>query len=92
MIKQIEKQVRDLQRELNEMQKKRDTLRLQPCRGDREIHEKELILDNLDRQIEKIKEDIGELEKKRRSLLSISYKGEDFGVFRDGCPGPGEEN
>ncbi len=91
MIKQIEKQAKDLQRELAEMQKKREVLRLQPCRGDREIHEKESVLDDLERRIEKIKEDIRELDKKRRALLSISLKGDTYGVFGEGRPPQKEE-
>lgn len=81
MIKHIEKQVKDLQKELAEMQKKRDSLRLQPCRGDQEILKKEAMLNEFDLRIEKIKEDIKELEKKRRGLLSISIKADTYGVF-----------
>jgi hypothetical protein len=41
MIKQLENQIRDLQKELAEIQKDRAVLRLQPCRGDSEIRGKE---------------------------------------------------
>ncbi|MCX5907007.1 MAG: hypothetical protein NTY64_07420 [Deltaproteobacteria bacterium] len=70
MIKQLEKQVREIQKELAEMQKKRVVLRLQPCRGDKEIREKEEMLDTLDRQIDSLKEKIGEIDKKRRAIMS----------------------
>ncbi len=46
MIKQLEKQIRDLQRELAEVQKGQSALRLQPCRGDSEIREKDGKLEN----------------------------------------------
>jgi hypothetical protein len=34
MVKQLENQIRDLQRELSEIQRDKAALRLQPCRGD----------------------------------------------------------
>jgi len=41
MTTDLEKQIRDLQKELAEVQKERALLRLQPCRGDSEIREKD---------------------------------------------------
>jgi len=72
MIKQIERQVRELQKELTEVQKERDQLRLKPCRGDREIQEKEGLLDGLDKRIAGINESIQELGKKRRGIVAAS--------------------
>jgi len=74
MIKQIERQVRDLQKELLGLQKEWDLTRLQPCRGDAEIRKKEEILDELDRRIDSINDKIRELERKRRELMSVSVK------------------
>jgi ribosomal protein L29 len=40
MIKELEIQIRDLQKELAEIKKNQAVLRLQPCLGDLEIREK----------------------------------------------------
>ncbi|MBI5969094.1 MAG: hypothetical protein HY882_14710 [Deltaproteobacteria bacterium] len=74
MIKQIERQVRDLQKELLELQKEWDLTRLQPCRGDTEIRKKDELLDELDKRIDSINDKIRELERKRRELMSESVK------------------
>ena len=37
MIKELENQIRDLQKELAEIKKDQAVLRIQPCRGDSEI-------------------------------------------------------
>jgi hypothetical protein len=79
MTKQLEKQVREIQKELAEVQKKREALRLQPCRGDKEILQKEEMLDKLDRQVESLKEKVGEMVKKRRNLLSSPTINEGYG-------------
>ena len=72
MIKQLEKQIRDLQKELAEVQKGQDALRLQPCRGDSEIREKDGKLDDLDRRAKIIRESMQDLERKRQVLMSES--------------------
>ena len=41
MIKQLENQIRDLQKELAEIKKDQAVLRLQPCLGDSEIRVKD---------------------------------------------------
>jgi len=74
MIKQIERQIRELQKELSEVRKGRDTTRLQPCGGDVEIRKKNELLDELDKRIESLNDKIRELEKKRRELMSESLK------------------
>ena len=72
MINQLERQVRDLQKELAEVQKDRAVLRLQPCRGDSEIREKDGKLDELDRRIKIINETMRDLTRKRQLLISES--------------------
>lgn len=74
MIKQIEGQVRELQKKLGESQKERKLLRLQPCKGDLEIRQKEEEIDHLDKSIESLNQQIRELEKKRREMMSEALK------------------
>jgi chromosome segregation ATPase len=72
MIKQLENKIRDLQKELAEVQKNQAVLRLQPCRGDSEIREKDEKLDELDRRAKNINETIRDLTRKRQLLISES--------------------
>ena len=72
MIKQLEKQIRDLQKELAEVRKGQAALRLQPCRGDSEIREKDGKLEELDRRAKTINETIRDLERKRQKLMAES--------------------
>jgi chromosome segregation ATPase len=72
MIKEFEKQIRNLQKELAEVQKGQAALRLQPCRGDSEIREKDGKLEELDRRAKTISETIRDLEGKRQSLMAES--------------------
>jgi chromosome segregation ATPase len=72
MIKQLEKQIRDLQKELAEIQKGQAGLRLQPCRGDSEIREKDGKLEELDKRAKSIRETIRDLERKRQKLMAES--------------------
>jgi prefoldin subunit 5 len=74
MTKQIERQIRDLQKEMAEAQRERDLLRLRPCRGDMEIREKDEGLDRIDKRIDSIQSLIRELEKKRREVMSAGVK------------------
>jgi len=74
MIKQIERQVRELQRELMEVQNDRDSIRLQPCWGDAEIRQKDKSLDGLEKRIDAIYEKIRELERRRREMMSEALK------------------
>ena len=74
MIKQIERQVRDLQRELSEIQKEWNLVRLQPCRGDGDIRQKDRKLNSLEERVETIQDQIRELERKRRDVLSGMVK------------------
>ena len=72
MIKQLENQIRDLQKERAEIQKDQAVLRLQPCRGDSEIGGKDAKIDELDRRATAIKETIRDMTRKRQLLISES--------------------
>jgi len=72
MIKELEKQIRDLQKELAEVRKGQAALRLQPCRGDLEIREKDEKSDELERRAKTISETIRDLERKRQRLMTES--------------------
>jgi len=64
MSKELENQIRDLQKELAAIQKDQAVLRLQPCRGDSEIREKDEKFDGLDRRAKAINETIRDLARK----------------------------
>ena len=72
MIKQLENQIRDLQKELTEIQKDQAVLRLQPCRGDSEIRGKDAKFDELDRRAKAINETLRGMTRKRQLLISES--------------------
>jgi chromosome segregation ATPase len=76
MIKELENQIRDLQKELAEIQKDQTVLRLQPCRGDSELREKDAKLDELDRRAKAINENIWGMTRKHQLLISESNKRE----------------
>jgi chromosome segregation ATPase len=77
MIKQIEKEIRDLQKALAEVQKGQAALCLQPCQGDFEIREKDEKLEELGRQAKTINGTIHDLQRKRQVLMSESIMKED---------------
>ena len=77
MIKQMERQVRDLQKDFSEIQKEWNLVRLQPCRGDGDIRQKDEKLNSLEERMEAIQDQIRELERKRRDVLSGSVRKED---------------
>ena len=70
MITELEKQIRDLQKELAGIKKDQSVLRLQPCRGDSEIMEKDAKFDELDRRAKTIRETIRDLTRKHQLLIS----------------------
>jgi hypothetical protein len=70
MIKQLENQIRDLQKELVEIQKDKAVLRLQPCRGDSDIRGKDAKFDELDRRAKAINETTRDMTRKRQLLIS----------------------
>jgi len=65
MIKQLENQIRDLQKELAEVQMGQAALRLQPCRGDAEIRKKDAKFDELDRRATILRKTLMDLTRKR---------------------------
>jgi len=75
--KQIERQIRDLQKDLLDAKKEADLLRLQPCTGDFELRKKEEAMTEIENRMDTISQNIRELEKKRRELMSTAAK--DFG-------------
>ncbi len=77
-MKTIERQIRDLQKELAETQKEQSSLRLQPCKGDAEIRAKEARLDEMDKRARSLKESIRELERKNRERISEPSKNEEY--------------
>ena len=78
MDKQIERQIRDLQRGLAEIKKEQSSLRLQPCKGDAGIRAKEEKLDGLDKRARSLKESIRELERKNQEWMSGPFKKEGY--------------
>ena len=72
MSKELENQIRDLQKELAEIRKDQAVLRLQPCRGDSEIRGKDAKFDDLDRRAKAINETIRGMTRKRQLLISES--------------------
>ena len=75
---ELEQQIRGLQKELAEVQTEQSALRLQPCRGDSDIMEKDAKLDDLDRRATNLKKTIVDLTRKLQLLISQS-------TSREGC-------
>ena len=74
MIKQIERQIRDLRKEAAEIQKEETATRLQPCKGDAQIRQKEDKLAELGQRSRIIRESIRELERKKQLAMSEPLK------------------
>lgn len=73
-VKQIERQIRDLQKEVLDARKEADLLRLQPCTGDFELRKKEEAMTEIENRMETINQNIRELEKNRREMMSTAAK------------------
>jgi hypothetical protein len=73
-VKQLERQIRDLQKELLDAKKEADLLRLQPCTGDFELRKKDEAMSEIETRVETINQNIRELEKKRREMISTAVK------------------
>ena len=73
-VKQVERQIRDLQKELLEAKKEMDILRLQPCTGDFELRKKDEGMTEIENRMDVTNQKIRELEKKRREMMSSSAK------------------
>jgi len=78
MIRQIERRIRELKKELNEAQKGLKALSLQPCKGDATIRKKEEKLEELERRTRSLRESILELERKRREGMSEPFRNEGY--------------
>jgi hypothetical protein len=78
MIKQIERRVRDLQKELSEVQKEQAAFRLQPCTGDITIRNKEEKREDFSKRSRSLKESIREPERKRQEVISEPLKREGY--------------
>jgi predicted RNase H-like nuclease (RuvC/YqgF family) len=72
MVTELEKEIRDLQKELAELKEAQAVLRLQPCRGDLEIREKDGKMEELDMRAKTINRTIHDLTRKRQLLISES--------------------
>ncbi len=72
MSKELENQIRDLQKELVAIKKDQALLRLQPCRGDSEMREKDAKFEELDRRAKTINDTIRATTRKRQLLISQS--------------------
>ena len=72
MIKELENQIRDLQKKSTEIQKEQAVLRLQACKGDSEIKAKDAKFHELDKQAKEIRDAIRDLTRKRQLLISQS--------------------
>ena len=71
-MQELEKQIRDLQKELAGIKKDQSILRLQPCQGDSEIRAKDAKFDELDKRAKIINGTIRDLARKRQLLISQS--------------------
>ncbi len=58
-----ERQVIEAKKALLELRKKREALRLKPCRGDAELRQKDEDLEKLEREIEKFNKKAAQLER-----------------------------
>jgi septal ring factor EnvC (AmiA/AmiB activator) len=72
MITELEKKIRDLQKEQAEIKKDQSVLRLQPCRGDSEIRDKDGKLEELDMRAKTINRTIHDLTRRRQLVISES--------------------
>ncbi len=78
MTKELEKQLRDLQREVAEVEREKNTIRLHPCQGDSEIIAKDAKYDELDRRGAVLRETIRDLTRKRQFMISGLTQREGF--------------
>jgi hypothetical protein len=72
MIKKLAKKIQDLEKELSDVQKNQAVLRVQPCRGDLEMREKDGKMDALTGRAAIIRDMVRDLTRKRQLLLSES--------------------
>jgi hypothetical protein len=72
MNKEIEREIKDLQKELAEVERNQAALRLQPCRGDADMREKDAKIEGLLERAEIIRNMIRNLTRKRQLMISKS--------------------
>ncbi len=72
MIKELENEIRDLKKELAEVQKDQAVLRFQPCQGDSEIRKKDGKIDALVKRERVVNDTIRGMVRKRQLMLSES--------------------
>ncbi len=72
MARDLEPEIKNLQKELADIQKDQASLRLQPCRGDAEIMAKDAKYDELVRRAGILRETIRDLTRKQQLLISGS--------------------
>jgi hypothetical protein len=75
MARDLEQEIKNLQKELEGIQKDRHVLRLQPCPGDAEIRAKDAKYDDLGRRAAILRETIWDLTRKRQLLIFGSTSG-----------------
>jgi len=72
MIRELESQIRDLQKKSAEIQKEQAVLRLQVCKGDSEIKVKDAKFHELDERAKETRDALRDLTRKRQLLISQS--------------------
>jgi hypothetical protein len=77
-MQELENKIRDLQKELAEVQTEQAALRIQPCRGDSEIMAKDLKYEELDKRATIIRKTIWDLARKRQLLISKATSRKSF--------------
>ena len=66
---ELEQRIRDLTKELAEVEKEQAALRLQPCKGDSDIRKKDEKMDELERKGAILKKSIADLTRKLRRFI-----------------------
>ncbi len=69
MVKKLENEIWDLQKELAEIKRNQSDLRLQPCLGDSEIKAKEEKYEELDRRVKALNDTIRDTTRKRQLMI-----------------------
>ncbi len=72
MARDLEPEIKNLQKELADIQKDQASLRLQPCRGDAEIMAKDAKYDEFGRRAAILRETIRDLTRKQQLFISGS--------------------
>jgi len=70
MVKELENQIKSLQKELAEIKKNQASLRVQPCLGDSEMREKDEKLDELRQRAKELTDALRDATRRRQLILS----------------------